>query len=164
MYHLINRGKGKQRIFRKNADDAAFEQIMHETLRRTPTRLPGGCLMPNHWHLVIWLRRDGELSEFVRGLTHTQRWHAHDHRSGEGHVYQGRFKSFPIEMPSNWTAQVNAAQTAAQRDALQLAIKRSRPYGSPHWIEKTVKKLNLQWTLRPRGRPRVRPIKDSRPL
>ncbi len=27
-------------------------------------------------------------------LTHTQRWHAHRHSRGRGHVYQGRFKSF----------------------------------------------------------------------
>ena len=55
--------------------------------------------MPNHWHLVVWPRKDGELSRFVGWLTltHTQRWHAHRHSTGSGHVYQGRFKSFPVE-------------------------------------------------------------------
>jgi putative transposase len=55
--------------------------------------------MPNHWHLVVWPNRDGELSRFVGWptLTHTQRWHAHRHSAGYGHVYQGRFKSFPIQ-------------------------------------------------------------------
>jgi hypothetical protein len=57
------------------------------------------CLMPNHWHLLLWPREDGELSETMRWLTvtHTQRWHVHRHTAGSGPVYQGRFKSFPYE-------------------------------------------------------------------
>jgi hypothetical protein len=27
------------------------------------------CLMPNHWHLALWPRADGELSEFIRRVT-----------------------------------------------------------------------------------------------
>jgi REP-associated tyrosine transposase len=44
--------------------------------------------------------KEGELTAFVRWLTHTHtmRWHAHYHTSGSGHLYQGRFKSFPIEV------------------------------------------------------------------
>jgi len=59
--------------------------------------------MPNHWHLVLWPREDGELSEFLRWLTvtHTQRWHAHRHTAGTGPLYQGRFKSFPIQQDAH---------------------------------------------------------------
>ncbi|WP_232100745.1 transposase [Gimesia fumaroli] len=55
--------------------------------------------MPNHWHLVVHLSEDGQLSRFTGWLTltHTQRWHAHRKSTGSGHVYQGRFKSFPIQ-------------------------------------------------------------------
>jgi len=54
---------------------------------------------PNHWHLVLWPREGEELSEFMRWLTvtHSQRWHAHHRTAGTGPVYQGRFKSFPIQ-------------------------------------------------------------------
>src|SRR5208337_3088457 len=63
------------------------------------TRLLAYCVMPNHWHLIVWPRQDGELSRFVGWLTltHTQRWHAQRHTRGSGHVYQGRFKSFPVQ-------------------------------------------------------------------
>ena len=39
------------------------------------------------------------MTEFLRWLTltHSQRLHAHRHTTGYGHIYQGRFKSFPIE-------------------------------------------------------------------
>ena len=55
--------------------------------------------MPNHWHFLFKPYGKGDLSLFMRSLTltHTQRWHAHYHRVGYGHLYQGRFKSFPVE-------------------------------------------------------------------
>jgi putative transposase len=98
-YHVINRAVARDRIFKKQADYVAFEKILAEVHQRLPTRLLAYCLMPNHWHLVLWPQNDGELSEFMRlvTVTHTQRWHAHHHSAGTGPLYQGRFKSFPIE-------------------------------------------------------------------
>ncbi len=86
-------------IFKKDADYEAFENVLAEAVERTQTRLLAYCVMPNHWHLVVWPKEDGELSQFVGWLTltHTQRWHAFRQSIGSGHVYQGRFKSFPIQ-------------------------------------------------------------------
>lgn len=86
-------------IFEKNEDYAAFEAILQEAVERVEMRLLAYCLLPNHWHLVVWPRHDGDLSRFTGWLTltHTQRWHAHHHNAGTGHVYQGRFKSFPVQ-------------------------------------------------------------------
>jgi REP element-mobilizing transposase RayT len=65
----------------------------------SPLRLLAYCLMPNHWHRVLWPKKDGEMTEFLRWLllTHSQRSHAHRHTTGYGHIYQGRFKSFSVE-------------------------------------------------------------------
>src|SRR5712691_3295281 len=56
-------------------------------------------VMPNHWHLVVWPQHDGALGTYVQWLTvtHVRRWHAHHHTAGTGPIYQGRFKSFPIQ-------------------------------------------------------------------
>jgi putative transposase len=97
---VLNRGNGREAIFLKDGDYEAFERILAEALEHVPgMRLLSYCLMPNHWHLVLWPRHNGELSDFMHWLTltHTQRWHAHNHNVGGGHLYQGRFKSFPIE-------------------------------------------------------------------
>jgi putative transposase len=99
VYHVLNRANGRAPIFQKAGDYAAMERILGEALAHVPgLRLLAYCLMPNHWHLVVWPRADGELSDFGHWLTltHTQRWHAHYHDVGTGHLYQGRFKSFPI--------------------------------------------------------------------
>ena len=49
--------------------------------------------------MVLWPNADDELTSLLRWLTHTHsmRWHAHYHTGGTGHIYQGRFKSFPVE-------------------------------------------------------------------
>jgi putative transposase len=99
VYHVLNRANGRRTIFAKDEDYEAFEQALQQAVERTGTRLLAYCVMPNHWHLVVWPRDDGELSRFVGWLTltHTQRWHAHRGTTGSGHLYQGRFKSFPVQ-------------------------------------------------------------------
>ena len=99
IYHVLNRANARALIYEKPADFEAFERVLAEAHARLAMRILAYCLMPNHWHLVLWPRRDGELSEFMAWLTltHTQRWHAHHRSAGAGHLYQGRFKSFPVE-------------------------------------------------------------------
>lgn len=99
VYHALNRGVARLPLFQKDGDYEAFEQVMSRALQKHPTRILAYCLMPNHWHMVLWPRQDGELTAFLRWLTHTHtmRWHAHHHTGGTGHLYQGRFKAFPVE-------------------------------------------------------------------
>jgi putative transposase len=69
-------------------------------------RILAWCIMPNHWHLLLWPRKDGDLSNYMRlvTLTHTQRRHAHRDSVGTGHVYQGRFKSFVVQEDAHFLA------------------------------------------------------------
>lgn len=99
VYHVLNRAVARLPLFRKDADYAAFERILLEALERTPTRILAWCIMRNHWHFVIWPRKDGELTSFLRWLAHTHamRWHVAHKTVGCGHLYQGRFKSFPVQ-------------------------------------------------------------------
>jgi len=99
VYHVLNRANARLQIFKKPQDYEAFERILAEGVERYSPRLLAYCLMPNHWHLLVWPEEDEVLSRFMAWitLTHTQRWHAHRHSAGTGHVYQGRFKSFPVQ-------------------------------------------------------------------
>ena len=98
--HVLNRGNGRMKLFHKPADYNAFVDLLADTAEKVPgVRLLGYCLMPNHWHLILWPRETGELSAYMRWLsnTHVRRWRQHGHSVGQGHVYQGRFKSFPVQ-------------------------------------------------------------------
>ena len=99
VFHVLNRANARATIFEKPEDYAAFERVLREAVDRVEMRVLAYCLMPNHWHLVLWPRRDGDLSKFMGWLTltHTQRWHAHHRTVGTGHLYQGRYKSFPVQ-------------------------------------------------------------------
>ena len=120
VYHVLNRSVARMPLFRKSADYEAFERVLDETQQRHPTRILAYCLMPNHWHFVLWPRLDGELTDFVRWLTHTHtmRWHAHYHTTGTGHVYQGRFKSFPVETDNYFYSVVRYVERNALRARL----------------------------------------------
>lgn len=99
VYHVLNRAVARLPLFRKTGDFAAFERVLLEACERHPTRILAWCLMRNHWHFVIWPRQDGELTAFVRWLSHTHvmRWHVAHGTVGCGSLYQGRFKSFPVQ-------------------------------------------------------------------
>jgi len=104
VYHVLNRANGRAQIFREQGDYFAFEKIMGEAMGRTPIRLLSYCLMPNHWHMVLWPFNDGDLSRFLGWLsqTHAVRWHTARKTVGTGHLYQGRFKSFPVQSDAHF--------------------------------------------------------------
>lgn len=99
VYHVLNRANSRSRIFDDDGDYLAFLRVLAEAQVEHPMRLLFYCIMPNHWHLVLWPERDAVLSAFVGWLTltHTQRRHAYRRSVGSGHLYQGRFKSFAVE-------------------------------------------------------------------
>ncbi len=99
-YHVLNRGNAQQTVFHSEADYASFCQLLAEANERAkcaPMRLLSYCLMPNHFHLLLWPREDGDLGRWMQWLltSHVRRYHRVHGTSG--HVWQGRFKAFPIQ-------------------------------------------------------------------
>jgi putative transposase len=204
-YHVLNRGNGRAEVFHKEADYDAFLRLLVEANERLPLRILGYALLPNHFHLVLWPRGNGDLSRWMQWLltSHVRRYHRHYH--GSGHVWQGRFKAFPIKQdehllavlryvernplraglvrraetwpwsslswrrsgrrpdllsswpipcPRNWVARVNAAQSETELAAVRHCVARGAPFGDERWTTRVAKRLGLESTLRPRGRPR----------
>lgn len=151
VYHVLNRANARMKIFRKDADYEAFETVLAEAVERTQTRLLAYCLMPNHWHLLVWPQQQGELSKFVGWftLTHTQRWHAHRKSIGSGHVYQGRFKSFPVQEDEHFYTVARYVERNAQRAKIVRRAEDWR-WGSLHrWLHGSAeeKQLLSAWPL-----------------
>ncbi|MHC4441782.1 MAG: transposase [Planctomycetota bacterium] len=208
VYHVLNRSVARMTLFEKPTDYIAFEDVMAFAYERHPIRILAYCIMPNHWHMVLWPKEDDELTAFMRWMTHTHtmRWHAHHQTTGTGHLYQGRFKSFPIQTdehfltvcryvernalraklvrsaenwrwsslwrreygddkskrilhpwpvdsPRNWHLVVNRPHNDEELEALRRSVQRGTPYGSKVWQTRMCRRLGLDFTLRPRGRP-----------
>ena len=208
VFHVLNRGAGRRTIFEKDDDYLAFERVLQESSRIRPMRLCAYCLMPNHWHFILWPEHDGDLPAFMQQLTntHVKRWKQHRHETGYGPLYQGRYKAFSVETegyfyqvvryvernalranlvgraeswrwsslgqaafdspvflplspwpeqrPADWLDIVNQPQSEAELRSLRHCVNRGCPFGDSDWVTATARKLGLEATLRPRGRPR----------
>jgi putative transposase len=110
------------------ADYEAFERVLLETLVERPMRLCPYCVMPNYWHLLLWPERDGHLGAFMQRLTitHVRRWQEHRHQVGLGHVYQGRYKSLPVEQDAHFLAVARYVERNALRANLVGCAEESR--------------------------------------
>ena len=97
--HVINRGNDRRKVFQKRGDYLAFLRFMAEAQRRCPMRVLAYCLMPNHFHLVLWPESVIALSEYMHALmnAHVRNYHQHYGTCGHGHIWQGRFKNFPVQ-------------------------------------------------------------------
>jgi REP element-mobilizing transposase RayT len=97
--HALNRANARLAIFQTDQEYAAFQRVLAEAVVRRHMRLLAYCLMPDHFHVLLWPREDGDLSRFMSWLTmtHTQLWHVHHRTAGTGHLHQGLFKSFPVQ-------------------------------------------------------------------
>ena len=202
-YHVINRGNARAEVFHHSDDYQAFLALLQESVAERPLRIIAYCLMPNHFHLLVWPREDGELSRWMQWVltTHVRRYHR-DHQSN-GHVWQGRFKAFPIQQddhlltvwryiernpvrarlvtraedwrwssfpsrglwlhggpvtrPPGWTQWVNTAFTDDEVAAIRQRVNRGTPCGWTAWKRRTAKRLGLEASMNPRGRPRKIP-------
>ena len=54
VYHVLNRTVARQALFQKEGDYRAFLRVLAEAWAKHPVRVLAYCLMPNHWHLVLW--------------------------------------------------------------------------------------------------------------
>lgn len=100
-YHVISRGNRKERVFHKKGDFDAMVALLRAARERVRMRVLAYCIMPNHIHLVLWPREDGDLGTTMQWLltSHVRRYHRHYGTSGR--VWQGRYKAFPIQHDSH---------------------------------------------------------------
>jgi putative transposase len=96
-YHVLNRGNAKAQIFRKTADYDVFLLLVAQACERMPMRILSYCLMPNHFHFALWPEEDGQISKWMHWLmsSHVRRYR--DHYQTTGHIWQGRYKAFPVQ-------------------------------------------------------------------
>lgn len=124
-YHVLNWGNGRATIFHDDADFAAFARVLAEGLTRYPVDLYAWCLMSNHWHLVLSPRSSQALGDFMRwiGVTHVRRHQERHQTRGGGHLYQGRFKSFPIQKNDHFLTVCRFVEANAKRAGLVKRVE-----------------------------------------
>ena len=152
IHHVLNRGVGKTRLFRSQKDYAAFQRCLIDAQQIVPMRVLGYCIMPNHWHLLLWPQEDGELARFMMWLTntHVRRWLTAHEQVGSGHLYQGRYKSFAMQDDGHfWTVDRYIARNALRAKMVERA--QDWPWSS---VGQSSLAADLQVPLAPPPEPR----------
>ena len=134
VYHVLNRANARVQIFDTDKDYQLFETTLEEAVEKHRMRLLSYCLMPNHWHLILYPKNNGDLARFMGWLTntHTRRWHIEKGTVGQGHLYQGRYKSFLCQDDDHFLALVRYVERNARR--ANLVKKAENWKWSSSWI------------------------------
>lgn len=142
-YHVINRGNGRAQVFHKPSDYDAFVGLIADACERLPMRVLAYCVMPNHFHFVVQPIDDGDLSVWMQWLTtaHVRRYHCHYDSSG--HVWQGRFKSLPIQSDEHLTIVLRYVERNPLRAGL-VGRSQSWQWSSLRWWRRRDRPAFLQ--------------------
>ena len=99
-YHIYNRGTNREPIFTCNENYLFLLRQIKHFLPNYHLVFIAYCLMPNHYHFLIRVEADGELSPFIQRLfnSYTQAFNRQHHRSGT--LFEGRAKSKLIDKDS----------------------------------------------------------------
>ena len=99
VYHVMNRGNERVRIFHDDSDYRGFLDLMIKVGTLVPMRVVGFEIMPTHWHMLLWPETDDGISCYLHRLTgtHAMQRRLKDGKTGTGHVYQGRFRCFAVQ-------------------------------------------------------------------
>jgi putative transposase len=133
---VLNRGNRREPVFHKPADYDAFINTIVDARARLPVDILGFCLMPNHFHLVIRTHADGDLGRWMQWVltAHARRYHSHYNTTG--HVWQGRFKAFPIQEDEHLLAVLRYVERNALRAELVAKAEDWKWSSLSFWLRK----------------------------
>ncbi len=96
VYHLMNRGSARQKVFLTSADYREFLKTVSEANDLWGIEVFAYCLMPNHYHLCLRTPR-GNLSRVMRHIDglYTQRFNRRHRRDGS--LFRGRYKAIVVD-------------------------------------------------------------------
>ena len=100
VHHVVQRGINKSSIFKKNEDYACFKEIVKRYLAGREVNIYNYCLMPNHIHMLIYVRQSPQLSKFMQAVSLAYGAYYRKVYKYTGYFWKGRFKNFNIEKDS----------------------------------------------------------------
>ncbi len=96
IYHVVARGVSRCIIFEDDADRRCFLDDLEKLARAASARVLAWCLMSNHYHILIELALP-ELSQMMKALNSSYAGFFNTKYDRVGHLFQGRFKSEPVD-------------------------------------------------------------------
>lgn len=110
-YHLYNRGWNRTEIFRENEDYEYFEWLLTRHLSTLPVVDTKGreyrhlrsdidllayCLMPNHFHMLVYQREDHAISQLMSSVLTAYTMYFNRKYKRRGSLFESTYKAVPI--------------------------------------------------------------------
>ncbi|HUO82957.1 MAG TPA: transposase [Gammaproteobacteria bacterium] len=131
-YHVMNRGNRQAQVFDTPSDYWEFIDLMYKAQTRVPIALLAACLMPNHFHFVMRPRTGGDIGRWMHWLLTTHASRRCMRLEINGHVWQGRYKAFPIEEDEHLLTVMRYVERNALRAGL-VRLAEAWAWGSLNW-------------------------------
>ncbi|MDO4400321.1 MAG: transposase [Coriobacteriia bacterium] len=96
IYHLISRGVDHCVIYRDRSDRIHFLQLLKDLSVEFGVAVNAWCLMDNHYHILATSEID-VIAKMMRRLNAAYALYFNTKYERDGHLFQGRFKSVPVE-------------------------------------------------------------------
>lgn len=97
-YHVYNRGHRKGKLYKKKKDYEYFVNLLFKYAQRYDVVLVAYCLMPNHFHFVLWLGESKtDITKFMHGLKTSYAQYFNRKYNYVGSPYQGRYEAREVE-------------------------------------------------------------------
>jgi REP-associated tyrosine transposase len=95
-YHVMNRDRRREKIFKDRKDYGRFVEILKETAGLWKLRLAAYCLMPNHYHLLVQTP-GANLSRCLQHIdgVYTRRFNRF--HGSDGPLFQGRYNTILVD-------------------------------------------------------------------
>ncbi len=97
IYHIYNRSNGRLPIFRSEKDHYHWMGLIKEYMLAFKAKVYHWVLMSNHYHLLVEILIPEDLSPLMAGLNRAYTHYYHATYGTTGFLWQGRFKSQPVE-------------------------------------------------------------------
>lgn len=110
-YHLYNRGWNRTLIFQEDEDFVYFEWLLARHLSQQPTQDSKGrecrhlrpvidlvayCLMPNHFHLLVYQRDDRAIAQLMSSVLTAYTMYFNKKYKRRGSLFESTYKAVPI--------------------------------------------------------------------
>ncbi len=98
-FHVMNRAVRGTNLIENHSDFEALARILREVLHQSNVEILSYQVMRNHWHFVMICKRIADLSTLMHRFQgrHANNWAGAHRARGRGYVYQGRFRSVPVQ-------------------------------------------------------------------
>ena len=154
IYHIINRGNRREAVFHDNYDYEKFLKLLIESKEKYAIKIYAYCLMPNHFHLVIYTKYANFLSQAMHWISSSYVRYYNKRYNLSGHLWQGRYKSFIVQKENYYLSllryiEANALRARLVNDAQEwlYGSLKERINHERHLLHEPLMELPIDWTL-----------------